>query len=210
MKERIIKTYENFNLDDLNIGGFFIRVKKELLIPNEDGTYDYNANLDLSHLHLESFKELKISFRRVLGNVNCAHNDLISLEGAPKIVDDYFSCSYNNLISLRGAPSSVGAFYCHTNRLLSKEHLSNINGIIDYGDSEWKNPFSITKEVIETVSKMTKKQQMAELEFFRKFDTNAFDMLQEILFDLGVDFGTYRKEIFKITKDNDNLKALGY
>jgi hypothetical protein len=48
---------------------------------------------------------------------------------------------------------------------------------------------------------MTHEQQMSELKFFDEHDINASKMLQEILNDLGVDYGTHRKEMRKITKD---------
>ena len=59
----------------------------------------------------------------------CADN-LTSLEGAPSVVNGYFSCAGNKLTSLAGAPSVVnGGFSCYNNKLTSLEGApSVVNG----------------------------------------------------------------------------------
>lgn len=48
---------------------------------------------------------------------------LVSLVGAPSVVNGEFSCSYNRLTSLEGAPTKVtGKFTCHRN------HLATLKG----------------------------------------------------------------------------------
>ena len=57
-------------------------------------------------------------------------NNLTSLEGAPSVVNGYFSCAGNKLTSLAGAPSVVnGGFSCYNNKLTSLEGApSVVNG----------------------------------------------------------------------------------
>jgi hypothetical protein len=60
----------------------------------------------------------------VEGFFDCDHNNLTSLEGAPRYVGNFFGCSYNNLTSLEGAPKYVGGyFFCYENKLTSLEGL---------------------------------------------------------------------------------------
>jgi hypothetical protein len=52
----------------------------------------------------------------------CTNNQLTTLEGAPQEVGGYFDCSYNNLTSLVGAPKNIkGSFYCWSNQLTTLE-----------------------------------------------------------------------------------------
>ena len=54
------------------------------------------------------------------GYIDCSHQGLASLRGAPKIVHGYFSCEDNCLTTLRYAPERVlGSFYCANNLLTS-------------------------------------------------------------------------------------------
>jgi hypothetical protein len=56
------------------------------------------------------------------GCFDCVHNQLTSLEGAPRTVGDYFDCANNELTSLVGAPQTVGGhFFCQNNKLTSLE-----------------------------------------------------------------------------------------
>ena len=66
--------------------------------------------------------KLPINFTEVGGDFVCYHNQLTSLEGAPKIVGKSFHCSYNQLTSLKGAPKYVGgSFHCSDNKLTDLE-----------------------------------------------------------------------------------------
>ena len=69
----------------------------------------------------------------------CADN-LTSLEGAPSVVNGYFSCAGNKLTSLAGAPSVVnGDFYCFNNKLTSlagiHKIIKEIHGVADFYDN---------------------------------------------------------------------------
>jgi hypothetical protein len=65
----------------------------------------------------------------VEGFFDCDHNNLTSLEGAPKYVGNFFGCSYNDLTSLQGSPRYVGRdFMCYENKLTSLEGLPEYLG----------------------------------------------------------------------------------
>jgi hypothetical protein len=58
------------------------------------------------------------------------------LEGAPKEVKGSFECANNQLTSLEGAPKEVNNFYCHNNQLYSFYGLPiNISGRFLYGNN---------------------------------------------------------------------------
>jgi hypothetical protein len=178
-------------------------------------------------MNLKSLTEMPIRFRKVNGGFYCSQNQLTKLEGAPSTVGRSFNCSDNNIISLKGAPLEVGgSFYCSNNYLTSLQYAPSAVGVdffcsynkllsitclsVIKGDifNSYINPLKITGGVRETVKQMTHEQQMAELNFFDENDLNASKMLQEILYDLNINYGTHRKEMRKITKDL-NLGYLG-
>jgi hypothetical protein len=285
---KIIKTYESYNnLEDLDLGRFSKIIVKSLLIPNSDGTFDYDGDLDFNYMGLVSLKEIPIRFRKVKGNFSCVDNELISLQYAPLEVGGDFLCPLNKLTSLQYAPSKVGSFNCSFNKLTNLQYapleisgdffctsnlIKSLEGVpsVIYGhffcssnrlislqyapskvgrdfncsenylislqyaplevgedfncsenyllskgcssvikDKFWfdKNPFKITNTVIEIVNSMTYDQQMAELDFFGKYDSEAYKMFLEILDDLDVDYGTHRKEMFDRVKDNKELNT---
>ncbi len=75
------------------------------------------GDVDLFDLGLT---KIPINFTEVGGIFVCFHNQLTSLEGAPKIVGKNFNCSHNQLTSLEGAPKEVGGnFVCNNNPLKS-------------------------------------------------------------------------------------------
>jgi hypothetical protein len=66
--------------------------------------------------------QLPVSFEEVAGYFDCSHNQLDSLEGAPRDVGRVFSCNNNRLTDLKGAPTDVGtSFSCEDNPLASLE-----------------------------------------------------------------------------------------
>jgi hypothetical protein len=84
-----------------------------------DGTVDVDDNV---YLHEKNLKELPLKFGKVTGNFDCGNNQLITLEGAPKVVGDNFDCSRNQLTTLEGSPKLVGgSFVCHHNQLTTLE-----------------------------------------------------------------------------------------
>ena len=84
---------------------------------NSDGSIDVDGSLNWKKLD-----KLPVKFNRVSRHFYCQYNQLISLEGAPKIVEGDFYCSRNQLTSLKGSPKWVGRnFYCNNNKLTSLE-----------------------------------------------------------------------------------------
>lgn len=66
MKERIIKTYESFDVKSfLNSLKFESKIDKSKLIENSDGTFDYKGYLDFSNMGLNSLLEIPFKFRHV-------------------------------------------------------------------------------------------------------------------------------------------------
>lgn len=204
MKERIIKTYESFNLDDLDLGKFSEKIDKSLLIPNADGTFDYKGDLYFKRMDIVLLTEIPIRFKNVFGYFDVEENRIISLEGSPEKVHSFFNCMDNYLTSLCHAPKFVGdGFYCNYNRLLSREYTTEING--DFSCSD--NPFKITDKVIDSIGDMTIEQIIPQLDFFGKHDKNAYEMMLEILDDLGIgEEIKHRKEFKGIIDENPNAK----
>ena len=74
-------------------------------------------------LKVYQHKRLPVSFDKIDGFFDCSHNQLTTLEGAPKSVVGDFSCHNNQLTTLEGAPQSVGGnFSCWNNQLTTLEH----------------------------------------------------------------------------------------
>ena len=97
---------------------------------NEDGSIDVDGDV---YLNNESLTKLPLKFGKVTGRFYCSHNQLVSLEGAPKSVGDNFTCADNNLTSLEGCPELVGGdFYCNNNRITTFEHLPLVKDFTCY------------------------------------------------------------------------------
>lgn len=73
------------------LGRFRDRIDKYLLVPNSDGTYDYNGTLDFSNMKLTSLSEIPIKFRTVNGSFYYQNNDLADYKGMPvKVHGNFF------------------------------------------------------------------------------------------------------------------------
>lgn len=82
---------------------------------NPDGTIDYDGGVLLYNI---DNGKIPFKFNVVNGYFYCDHNNLTTLEGAPREVHGYFSCDHNNLTTLEGGPSDVsGDFFCGHNSL---------------------------------------------------------------------------------------------
>ena len=98
---------------------------------NDEGVVDVYGDFDCFNKGLSDFKG--IVFGKVDGDFDYSHNNLSSLEGAPKEVTGHFDCSYNNLTSLKGSPKKVGlSFYCSHNKLTSLEGCPKEVGEVFY------------------------------------------------------------------------------
>lgn len=129
---------------------------------------DYTINDDMSinvagdvSLNGYGLKKIPLNFYYVLGDFNCSHNELTTLEGSPKKVDGFFACSHNNLTTLEYGPESIGGSYiCHKNKLTSlKGCLEEINGNFGCSGNLLKNlehgPKSVAKNYDCTQNKIT-------------------------------------------------------
>ena len=82
---------------------------------SEEGLVNVDGFADLNYRNLT---RLPLRFGTVTGNFWCNHNQLTTLEGAPKWVSRSFYCTDNRLTTLIGAPEKVGGtFRCYNNQL---------------------------------------------------------------------------------------------
>ena len=94
---------------------------------NEMEIENYSINDDLSvdvdgsvWLNNKGLNEIPVQFNKVINTFDCSHNQLTSLEGAPREVGGWFSCQNNQLTSLEGAPREVGMWFgCSNNKITS-------------------------------------------------------------------------------------------
>ena len=89
-----------------------------------DGSLKIEDSILFNRLNLT---KIPFKFDQVNGYFMCAHNELSSLEGSPRIVNGDFYCMDNKLSSLQGAPKIVeGNFVCTSNPLQSLEGAPEI------------------------------------------------------------------------------------
>lgn len=89
-------------------------------------------------------KKLPVKFKLVDGYFDISNNELVSLEGCPKIVTRDFNCSKNNLTSLFEGPIEVGDLDCSHNQLKS----------LSYAPKEVKGNFDCSYNLIESIKGM--------------------------------------------------------
>lgn len=98
---------------------------------NEQGEVSVTGNVKLT----SQVSQLPVQFDVVEGSFECQHNQLTSLQGAPRTVGWLFNCKGNNLTSLEGAPVSVrGSFFCNMNPLISLQGAPSHVGQVFYCD----------------------------------------------------------------------------
>ncbi|PLY06109.1 MAG: hypothetical protein C0625_10790 [Arcobacter sp.] len=110
---------------------------------HEISSYSVSSNLHVNvngNVNLRNKIEgdrLPINFEKVSGYFDISSNDLISLEGCPKIVEKDFDCSKNKIESLFGSPNSVGDFNCSHNRIKSLSYTpKEVEGYFDCSNNE--------------------------------------------------------------------------
>ena len=81
---------------------------------SDDFVVSCTRNVTVKNKSITSLTNGLFSWGEVDGFFDCSECDnLISLEGAPKMVMGYFTCdNCDNLTSLEGAPKEVSNFYC--------------------------------------------------------------------------------------------------
>ena len=81
----------------------------------ENGKIDVDGEVDIRN---KSLTVIPVQFNQVNGNFLCDHNQLTTLNGAPKKVMGNFGCSENKLTTLKWCPKKVkGNFNCNNNIL---------------------------------------------------------------------------------------------
>lgn len=88
---------------------------------NKDLSVDVESSVDLGFKNLTHFP---IQFNEVFGAFSCTHNQLTSLEGAPRKVYGNFYCDENLLTSLEFAPDTNESFDCSSNKLKTLKGIS--------------------------------------------------------------------------------------
>jgi hypothetical protein len=104
------QTYEEVEnwLNDFEIKHFEINPK----------TLEVTVNSSL-FLTNASLHKIPVQFKEVLGIADFSNNQLTSLKGCPKVVEESFNCNANDLTSLEYGPEQVGgSFFCAGNRLI--------------------------------------------------------------------------------------------
>jgi hypothetical protein len=114
---------------------------------NDEGVVDVDGDFNCFNKGISDF--IGIKFGKVNGDFDCSHNNLSSLEGAPKEVTGNFDCSYNNLTSLKGSPKEVGfGFYCQNNSLTSLDGVpKEVGGFFYFDHNE-----GISSETLKMIS----------------------------------------------------------
>jgi hypothetical protein len=125
-------------LKSLNIKNYII---------NDNLIVDVDDNVDLYNKQL---KEIPVKFGIVTGNFDCAHNKLISLEGAPKIVNGNFDCNDNNLKNLIGIPKIINSEFLH---IYDNPNLKSLIGLDLIKNKHLNLLYHDTKITIEYIKK---------------------------------------------------------
>ena len=92
-----------------------------------------NASKSVSYVGSGNFP---VKFHRVEGNFECEFTNIISLEGAPEIVDRTFDCRNNPLKDLQGGPKTVGrdliTTFCPLESLVGAPSSIGGHWLLDY------------------------------------------------------------------------------
>jgi hypothetical protein len=111
--EKLIQTY----IKNGSKGDLYLTNMNLTKLPDVLKYVDVSGDFACDHNQLTSLENAPKS---VSGNFYLHNNKLTSLEGAPRSVGGNFHCDDNKLTSLVGAPESVGGdFYCYNNKLTS-------------------------------------------------------------------------------------------
>jgi hypothetical protein len=116
-------------------------------ICSESGVVDVNTHVGIS---VNKLYKIPIQFGVINGVFYCNENNLKSLKGCPKKVNDGFSCNRNFLRSLKYAPKIVlGEYYCGGNNISSLKGVPLIiNGYFECSYNKLKTLKNGPKEVI--------------------------------------------------------------
>lgn len=154
---KYLKLFEGYNQFESEIADICKEYNIDNFFINPDGLVDVDGDVNLAG-RLDSYnrlhKYIPLKFQNVTGIFDVDDNQLISLEGSPKMVGGDFNCNNNLLNDFEGAPHTVdGDFWCYGNTIRSFEGLGNIKGdfychhnpiweiwdIINPIDNKWNN-----------------------------------------------------------------------
>ena len=123
--------------------------------------------------------------------LSCDENQLVSLEGCPTVLHTLF-CNYNRLTSLVFAPkkfmeNSYTYFGGAKNLLLSKyiegkPSQHDLYNLIPYNE--------INNDILDSIEEMSDFQKNVQLEYLKKYDDKAYNVMLNALKTLGYDIIT--------------------
>ncbi len=91
-----------------------------------DNSVNVKGSVKLSD-KLANFSKLPLNFNEVDGDFDISNNELVSLEGCPKVVTGDFLAFKNELVSLKGGPKEVGgSFIILKNNISSLKHSPSV------------------------------------------------------------------------------------
>jgi len=96
---------------------------------NKDGRYDVTGNITVYQM-----EKMPVKFGAVIGDFDCSHNNINSLEDAPTSVTGDFKCSGLMIKNLIGAPENIGGdfIFSFNSEIVSLEGMpKHIGGSID-------------------------------------------------------------------------------
>ena len=159
---KYLKLFEGYNQFESEIADICKEYNIDNFFINPDGLVDVDGDVYLAYKNLNKYIPLK--FQNVTGSFDVDDNQLISLEGSPKIVGGGFNCDGNLLNDFEGSPHTVGGdFWCYGNTIRSFEGLGNIKGDFYCGG----NPIW---EIWDIINPNTDKWDNEKMEFFNDLD----------------------------------------
>ena len=181
---KYLKLFEGYNQFESEIADICKEYNIDNFFINPDGLVDVDGDVYLAYKNLNKYIPLK--FQNVTGSFDVDDNQLISLEGSPKIVGGGFNCDGNLLNDFEGSPHTVGGdFWCYGNTIRSFEGLGNIKGDFYCGG----NPIW---EIWDIINPNTDKWDNEKMDFFNDLDIIreeeiAIDRFNFFLEEMGLD-----------------------
>jgi len=134
---KFIKLYESFtNIDNICI---YYNIKNYTI--NSDGIVDVDGDVNIYNKKLT---KLPLKFGNVTGNFYCNYNELISLEGCPKLVGGVFDCANNILETLEGCTQILGGSFHFT-----YNEIRDLYGFPEFFDGDVYYNFNPVSEILD-------------------------------------------------------------
>jgi len=181
---KYIKTNEGFKswIHKLKIDKICKKYDIKNYTINSNGLIDADDDVWFNSRKL---RKLPLKFNKVSGWFGCDRNELISLEGSPKEVNNNFNCNRNRLTSFKYAPKIVrGHFNCEFNNIKTFEYFpSFIKG-------DFYCIYNPIWHVWNLFEDTTQIELLNDFDVFREEDTNEYaiiimDRLNDFLLTIG-------------------------